>query len=144
MYVEVTVFDSVAVSITEDLELCENEEAILEAGGGSSYLWSTGDTTNMITIIGADTETYGVTVTDVNGCNSIDSVDVAVNELADTTFLELTTCDSLAAGIFEFVIEDQNECDSVVVENIYWLPISRNANCTRRFSNSTKRNHLFS
>ncbi len=43
----------------------------LEAEGisGYSYLWTTGDTTNMLNISPTQTSTYGVTVTAPNGCS---------------------------------------------------------------------------
>ncbi len=55
------------------------------AAGGSSpvhYLWSTGDTTQSITVSPADTTAYFVNVTDANNCQSSDTVKVNVFKVA--------------------------------------------------------------
>lgn len=67
-----------------DLFLCFGESMVLNAPSGSSYLWSTGDVTPSITV--STTDTYGVTVTDLNGCTFVpDSVDVVVYPEIDAT-----------------------------------------------------------
>jgi PKD-like domain/Secretion system C-terminal sorting domain len=119
--VEIIVFDSVAISITEDTTICEAEEIWLEASGGTSYQWSTGDMTSAISITGQEDKSYSVTVTDINGCSGVDSVFVFVNPSSDTTLLEFITCDSMAAGIFEFAYENQSGCDSIVIETAILL-----------------------
>ncbi len=53
---------------------------LLNASGGVSYSWSTGQTTNPITVSPTITTTYTVTVTDANGCSDIDTVVVMVVE----------------------------------------------------------------
>lgn len=56
-------------------DLCPGGSATLDAGSGySSYLWSTGATTQTISISTADN--YLVTVTDANGCTAIDNLEV--------------------------------------------------------------------
>ncbi len=117
------VVDSLALSITDDLETCQQEEVTLEASGGIAYLWSTGDTTSTISILATTDETYSVTATDVSGCIATDTVLVVVNELSDTTQISLNTCDSLSAGIFEYLYADQNGCDSIVFQTNIFLPL---------------------
>ncbi len=56
------------------------DNTALNASGGGSYLWSTGETTSTITVTPDTTTTYSVTVTQ-NGCTAIDEVVVFVNEL---------------------------------------------------------------
>lgn len=53
-----------------NIDLCEGNNAVLNPGNFTSYLWSTGNTSSSIQAIG--TGAYTVTVTDNNGCvNSI-------------------------------------------------------------------------
>ena len=52
----------------------------LTATGGVNYSWSTGETTNPITVAPTVTTTYTVTVTDANGCSDVDTVVVIVIE----------------------------------------------------------------
>lgn len=54
------------------------QSAALSASGGSSYLWSNGATDESIQVTPASTQTYTVTVTDVNGCTDADEVTVTV------------------------------------------------------------------
>ncbi|MFT4668244.1 MAG: hypothetical protein ACI9XB_005227 [Gammaproteobacteria bacterium] len=115
--VEVLVFDPAVISISDDLEICAEDEVFLEATGGSSYLWNTGDTTDLIAISIEEDQTYYITVTDDNDCSVTDSIIVSVNPLPDTTFLEFTTCDSLMTGINTMVYFDLNGCDSIVIGN---------------------------
>ncbi|MGE4289475.1 MAG: gliding motility-associated C-terminal domain-containing protein, partial [Salinivirgaceae bacterium] len=63
--------------------LCLGDTAALLATGGSSYLWNTGETSEQIT---ADTAgTYGVIVTNANGCSSSASKNIVVNSLPVAT-----------------------------------------------------------
>jgi PKD-like domain/Secretion system C-terminal sorting domain/Beta-propeller repeat len=110
-------------SISEDLIICAEEEFVLEVDGGIAYQWSTGDSTNIVEITTSESQIYSVTVTDSNGCTEMDSVSVFVHTLSDTTYLELTNCDSSLVGLITYTYFDQNGCDSVVVENTALIPI---------------------
>ncbi|NNM08762.1 MAG: T9SS type A sorting domain-containing protein, partial [Flavobacteriaceae bacterium] len=65
----------------EEQTIILGESATLTASGGDSYLWSTGETTQSITVTPETTTSYSVTVTS-NGCDDIDAVLVVVNEQA--------------------------------------------------------------
>ncbi|WP_425412738.1 SdrD B-like domain-containing protein, partial [Lewinella cohaerens] len=67
-------------SITGDLEICQGESTTLTASGGTSYLWSTGATTESITVNPASTSTYTVTATNGNNCTNTASATVIVND----------------------------------------------------------------
>ncbi len=68
-YVEVTVFPTPTVNVTSTNQVCEGGQTTLTASGGTSYLWSTGETTQSITVNPSTTTTYTVTAID-NGCAS--------------------------------------------------------------------------
>lgn len=64
-----------------DQSICYGNSATLTATGGTSYLWSTGATTNSINVTPYSSSNYVVTVTNSNGCSSTDEVSVFVNAL---------------------------------------------------------------
>lgn len=71
--VVVTVNPLPTVSITGNLGICPSSSTTLNAGGGfSSYSWSTGASSQTISVNSAGV--YTVTVTDGNGCEGIGSV----------------------------------------------------------------------
>ncbi len=63
--ITVTVEELLVVSAGQDENVCENDsyEVVLTASSGDSYLWSTGETTQSITVSPLSTTTYSVTVT---------------------------------------------------------------------------------
>ncbi len=80
--VEVTEFDVPEVIITADgpTILCQGDQVTLTASDADSYLWSTGATTQSITVSAAGT--YTVDIVDANGCPGASSgVTVFVNPL---------------------------------------------------------------
>lgn len=94
--------------VSPDTSICENSTATLTASGGTSYLWSTGDTSPTIAVTPTDTTTYYVTVS--NGvCEANDSVVVNVKPLpivdlgADTTLCTGTSI-TLCAGFADSYI----------------------------------------
>ncbi|WP_417195055.1 T9SS type A sorting domain-containing protein [Bizionia sp.] len=78
--------DSVVVTVNAlpnasagyDVTITEGESITLNASGGTSYLWNTGDTSQNLTVSPTETTTYSVTVTE-NNCSNQDSVTVFVN-----------------------------------------------------------------
>ncbi|MFD1316856.1 T9SS type A sorting domain-containing protein [Namhaeicola litoreus] len=66
---------SIKAHAGEDINLCYGDSAILEASGGTSYKWSTGETSQRITVKPNSTTTYTVEVS--NGSIS-DTDDVVV------------------------------------------------------------------
>ncbi|NRB84818.1 MAG: T9SS type A sorting domain-containing protein, partial [Winogradskyella sp.] len=84
----VTVIPEVVANAGPDETICSNDDIILTATGGSTYLWSTGVTTAQIVVSPQQTTTYTVTVTDDYGFSDTDSVTVTVNETPSITVSE--------------------------------------------------------
>ncbi len=78
--VTVTVNELPVANAGSDVSTCQGTAVTLTAGGGTSYLWNTGATTQSITVNPNTTTTYSVQVTQ-NGCSSSDEVTVTVNAL---------------------------------------------------------------
>ncbi len=75
--IAVTVLAVPAVDLGNDQTLCGINEVELDAGtDGTSYLWSTGETTQTITATGEGINDFWVTVTNDNGCSASDTVTV--------------------------------------------------------------------
>ena len=75
--VTVTVNDIPVANAGEDTEVCDGNEITLTASGGTTYLWSNGETTQSITVSPSTTTNYSVIATS-NGCSSTDEVTVTV------------------------------------------------------------------
>jgi hypothetical protein len=72
-----TLFAGADTSVTaSNLIFCASDSSVITAAAGQSYLWSTSDTTQSITV--NQTGSYAVTVTTVNGC-------VGVSDTVSTT-----------------------------------------------------------
>jgi hypothetical protein len=69
---------TVTADAGKDQTICEGNSATLTAAGGTSYKWSTGETTASITVSPATTTTYSVEVSD-GGSSDTDEVIVIVN-----------------------------------------------------------------
>jgi predicted transcriptional regulator len=65
----------------QDVSICTGDCHNLTASGGSTYFWSNSETTNIINVCPLSTETYSVTVTDINGCTDSDEVTITIDPL---------------------------------------------------------------
>ena len=82
--VTVNVNDLPTAEAGDDQTICEGDSTTLSASGGEEYLWSTGETTDSISVIPSVDTTYTVEVIS-NGCSSTDEVNVFVNPLPNIT-----------------------------------------------------------
>lgn len=87
-------FENPTITMNDSNILCVGFDITLDAGNaGSSFSWSTGDSTQSIAVTAAGT--YSVTVTDGNGCESSQSVMViedeclGVDDLANLTVIDV-------------------------------------------------------
>jgi len=77
----VEVVNVTVAEISGDLVFCDGSSTVLDAGAFSGYIWSTGETTQTITV--STEETFTVTVTDANGCTATASATTSTNPLPD-------------------------------------------------------------
>ncbi|MEM7036659.1 MAG: T9SS type A sorting domain-containing protein, partial [Bacteroidota bacterium] len=70
--IDVVVVQSPTVTLPADTVICPDDSIMLSAPAGFTYMWSTGGTgmTELVTMAG----TYGVTITDQNGCTDNDEI----------------------------------------------------------------------
>ncbi|NRD23524.1 Ig-like domain-containing protein [Winogradskyella litoriviva] len=79
--VTITVVDVLSANAGDDVSICEGESIIMNASGGITYTWNTGDTGPSPIFTPDETTTYYVTVTDGFGNSDTDSITVTVNAL---------------------------------------------------------------
>ncbi|MBI1306685.1 MAG: hypothetical protein GC181_08735 [Bacteroidetes bacterium] len=64
-------------SVTEDTSVCAGSYVVLEAIGGTHFLWNNGSTSNLNTIyVGNSNQTHRVTITNALGCRRYDTIQV--------------------------------------------------------------------
>jgi len=84
-------------SVSSDTTICEGQSASLTASGGTTYSWSNGDTSPIITVNPTDTTTYAVNVA-IGGCGVDDSVTVNVPEVSVTAMAMDAACNGDSSG----------------------------------------------
>jgi hypothetical protein len=86
-------------SIAGELNICPDAATLLDAGPGySSYLWSTGETTQLISVSQADL--YSVMVSNTNGCRGSDDVTTSISTPPSPSILgNLTFCPGSATTL---------------------------------------------
>ena len=87
----VTVIPELIADAGNDVSICSGESVTLNASGGVTYTWNTGDTGSSPTFSPTQTATYTVTVSDGLGFTDTDNVTVTVNEIPSVTASEDAT-----------------------------------------------------
>ena len=87
------------VALGADIESCQGVTTTLDAGNtGSTFSWSTGESTQTITV--STSGTYSVDVTNPSGCTASDAINVNVNASPLVTVPSINICDGDAAATF--------------------------------------------
>ena len=152
--VQVISVDMPDAAIVGDDQVCAGSNLLLQAEGGSEFLWGDGSTTSAITVTPTENTIYTVTVSNVYGCSTVKDLAVTVNPLpeivlqgnnsicagASTTFYvsgaqnyqwsngsqaaQITVSDE---GIYSVTATDDNGCQSVASEvlTVHPLPVVR-------------------
>ncbi|MFP5246749.1 MAG: hypothetical protein ACLGH0_08645, partial [Thermoanaerobaculia bacterium] len=95
----VTVNPNPTPTITGPTSTCAGTPVTLDAGNGFvSYLWSTGETSQTISVSPIFAASYSVTVTDANGCSGSDSHNVNVTSSPTATITAPAAVCSGSAG----------------------------------------------
>ena len=97
--VNATIHANPVVDLGIDQETCSGNTITFDAGNaGSTYLWSTGETTQTITV--STSGNYSVTVTDANGCSATDDANASIHANPDVDLgIDRETC---AGGTITF------------------------------------------
>lgn len=85
--VEVFVTELPVADAGDDVEICEGESVVLTAQGSGEFLWSTGETSQSISVQPEETTVYTVIVSQ-NDCNDQDEVTVVVNAIPQLVLSE--------------------------------------------------------
>ena len=137
-----SVYPNPVVKLDHDSTLCIGSARILNAGNFVSYLWNTGNTSQLLSIntIGM----YSVTVTDNNNCKGTDSVKIVTilpspfNFLpGDTSVCSYGTLQLSSKAAFSKYLWNTNAVTSsinITQPGIYWLQVKDFNNCTGKDS----------
>ncbi|MBK8474458.1 MAG: hypothetical protein IPL33_21030 [Sphingobacteriales bacterium] len=82
-----------------DISICSGETASLSASGGTSYAWDNGaGVGSPVSVSPLSTTTYTVTVSDANGCTSLDAVTVTVETATAGSDATASVCNDNTEG----------------------------------------------
>jgi PKD repeat protein len=135
----VVVNNSPAIDLGADTSLCNYQTLLLDAGAGFDYLWNDG--TFLQTKLVGSSSAIWVKITDVNGCSTIDSIDVNINpDLNLELGADKVICSNqqvlLAANVLanSYVWSDVNRVISTtssitVGSGNYWLTVEDSLGC---------------
>ncbi|MEG0925194.1 DUF7948 domain-containing protein [Chryseobacterium sp.] len=124
------------VNLPVKLDFCAGKSAILDAGTGfKSYLWSTGATTQTITV--SNPGNYSVKVTNNFGCENTASTQVTHTVLPNITSINInnTTATVILSetGSFEYSLDNSTWQDSNIFTNLslgeYTVYVRTKAGC---------------
>ena len=93
--VQVISVDLPDAAIVGDDQVCSGSNLILQAEGGTEYLWGDGSTTSSITVAPTENTVYTVTISNAYGCSIVKDLAVTVNPLP---VVDLQGNNSICAG----------------------------------------------
>ncbi|ALR30546.1 hypothetical protein ATE47_08400 [Chryseobacterium sp. IHB B 17019] len=108
-------------NLPEKIDFCNGQNVTLDAGNGySSYLWSTGATTQSIIV--STPGNYSVTVTNSFGCQSTDNIQVSYTVLPEIVAVNINNNSATvilsASGNFEYSLDNFTWQDSNIFTNL--------------------------
>ena len=89
--ITVVVRPEVSTTVTPNQTICQGSSVTLSVSGGTSRNWSTGETTNSITVTPSSSISYSVTSHESGYCDKTDRVVVTVQPYVSTTISRDTT-----------------------------------------------------
>ncbi len=118
--------------ITNDTTICEGSEITLVASPGMSYNWSGSGITDPSlqnqTVTITQNETYNLTVTDNNGCEGIDAVNISIDLLTKIDSV-LTICEGDVQNVYGTLVSQEtivtatlpnaSGCDTIVTVQVF-------------------------
>ncbi|MBU0486419.1 MAG: T9SS type A sorting domain-containing protein [Bacteroidetes bacterium] len=112
-----TVYPLPLASAGGNQSVCYGSSATLEASGGTSYCWNTGENTSWITVPTDTASIHWVTVTNEYGCTAVDTAIISIlpNDF-DVTFSQSTQFPSPP----NFTVIFTNTTPSSYLYNFYW------------------------
>lgn len=127
------------VLLGNDTVICAGNPVILDAGIQNTYLWSTGITTQTITV--TDTGSYSVSVTATNGCTAADTIHIGNTGIGLVLGNDTQICTGgtlvLDAGIYTSYLWQDNTTTQTFTANaagLYFVEVTNTAGCTGRDS----------
>lgn len=138
--ITVTVYPDPVLTLDKSPALCAGGSRVLSPGNFKSYLWNDGSVTPSITV--TSTGQYSVLVTDQNGCEGSDAVNISTLLEAPADFLPgdtavcsygstLVTPKNVYRQYRWSTLSDQSYI-SVNKPGEYWLSVKDNNNCEGR------------
>jgi gliding motility-associated-like protein len=85
--VAVQVYPVPVANAGPDQEICQHQSAVLNASGGTGYVWNTGAQTQQIQVSPLSNTSYFVTVSNSYLCTTVDTVNVIVHTQPNGTFI---------------------------------------------------------
>ena len=125
------------VTVAGPASICMGTNATLTASGNfNQFQWSTGETANSINV--SQNGTYAVTVTDANGCTSIDTHDLEISDnLTPVIINTVQPCEGLAmldagTGYSTYLWSNGGTGPSISVSDngIYTVTVSDGSGCS--------------
>jgi len=138
----VTVHPSPVLTISNDTTICIGDTIVLQASGGSAYLWNNGATTASTSVSPSIDTTYSVLSTTAQQCSDSADVTILVNALPPVPVITLNNGQFITNGGFSYQWYDDNgvitganlAVYSPTQNGMYWVEITDANGCS---NNST-------
>jgi hypothetical protein len=134
----VNLSSNLSIHIGNDTAICPSGSVTFNAGAGfAHYHWSTGDSTQTITVSAAGS--YSVTVASISGCSASDTAVVRINGNKVNAGADVTRCGAGAVTLTAsngyrsyqwFGLGTSSQTHSAVNDGCYWVLATDSAGCT--------------